>query len=249
MTAISPPSSGSASPHSYEPLHPWKIRVLEEDDSLSRAALTLLKDLFRCRLESHAQQVAYMASSHWYLRWNTRLASQCRAPAKGQQQRGIQEQHKESQELAKGWQVTQGQKGASEQVIQKHLLQKRGQQNKEQTGQHTDNRIQQEATRNLYKEQHHVSISHVVQEPVWRGQDQQSEIGRHQKRVHAGEKWVKQQLRSSDGKEASSPSCDDASYVSEVCRRSPLHVAKVSHHQHTLNYHTLRYIMRELKET
>ncbi|XP_050716128.1 carbohydrate sulfotransferase 5-like isoform X2 [Eriocheir sinensis] len=168
-----------------------------------------------------------MASNHWYLRWNTRLASQCTAPAKGQQQRGIQEQQKGSQELANGRQVTQEQQGAREQVILKHILQKRGQENKEQSGQHTGNRIQQEGTRNLYKEQHHVSSSQGVQEPVRRGQDQQSEIGKHQKRVHAGEKRMKEQPRSPDGKEASPPSCDDASYVSEVCRRSPLHVAKV----------------------
>lgn len=208
--------------------------MLEEDDSLSRAALALLKDLFRCRLEPHTQQVAYMASSHWYLRWNTRLASRCTAPAKEEQERVILEQQKGSQELVKARHVTHGQQGAREQVLQKLTLQKHGQENKETTEAQADNYIQKEGTGNLYKEKHHVSGSHGVQEQVRRGQDQQSEIGKLQMHIHTGENWVKQQPRSPDAKEDSPPTCDDASYVSEVCRRSSLHVAKVSPRQCTV---------------
>nr|XP_045602656.1 uncharacterized protein LOC123760893 [Procambarus clarkii] len=72
--------------YSYEPLHQWKIKVLRANDSSTHAAITLLSDLFHCRLERHQDQVAYMAQQHWYLRWNTRLASRCRYPHQDHQQ-------------------------------------------------------------------------------------------------------------------------------------------------------------------
>lgn len=222
ISAISP---GSVPPFSYEPLHPWKIRVLEEDDSTTRSALALLKDLFRCRLEPHPQQVAYMARSHWYLRWNTRLASQCTVQSKRPQKTGIQEQQKGSQELAKSRQVTQGhQQGAREQIQQEHILQKRDQLTAEQ--------IQQEGIESLYKE-HHVNSSQRAQEQTGRSQDHHSETGRQQEHVVVREKRMKRKSRSPERKEAAnSPSCDNPSHVSEVCRRSALHVAKVSHNKY-----------------
>ncbi|XP_042223367.1 carbohydrate sulfotransferase 5-like isoform X2 [Homarus americanus] len=91
--------------YSYEPLHPWKIKVLYDDDNTTQAAVTFLKDLFHCRLEQHEQQVSYMASQHWYLRSNTRLASHCHyqqgdKPEQQQQQgdKPKQEEHQQKQQ-------------------------------------------------------------------------------------------------------------------------------------------------------
>ncbi|KAK4316017.1 hypothetical protein Pmani_012791 [Petrolisthes manimaculis] len=63
--------------YSYEPLHEWKVRLVREDSGSTRTAVQLLTDLLHCRLYLHPHHLAYMTSKHWYLRWNTRLASHC----------------------------------------------------------------------------------------------------------------------------------------------------------------------------
>ncbi|KAK3869561.1 hypothetical protein Pcinc_025145 [Petrolisthes cinctipes] len=63
--------------YSYEPLHEWKVRLVREDNGSTRTAVQLLTDLLHCRLYLHPHHLAYMTSKHWYLRWNTRLASHC----------------------------------------------------------------------------------------------------------------------------------------------------------------------------
>lgn len=209
--------------YSYEPLHPWKVRVLEDDDSTTRAALTLLKDLFRCNLEPHARQVAYMAGSHWYLRWNTRLASQCTAPAQGLQQGGAQEHGTGAKEAAKEQQGTQGQQGARERV-KENSVQKRGKVANVQMKQQTNKQMQHSGTSLYARLQHVASGSQGAQERT-----RKNEPGSLQKHVQDGGKRVNQEPHSAGRIEATPPSCDDASFVSEVCRRSALHVAKVSH--------------------
>ncbi|KAK8405365.1 hypothetical protein O3P69_001722 [Scylla paramamosain] len=178
--------------YSYEPLHPWKIRVLEEDDSNTRAAHVLLRDLFQCHMEPHAGHVAYMARSHWYLRWNTHLASQCTAPTKGPQ--GTQDRIKQYQES----QVKQQELGHEKKLF---------------------------------------NASQEFQKVVWQIQESQHEAGDHDEKVEVVKKQPGQQDKDRHKKqqEPSSPrvngdkrpSCDDASFVSDVCLRSSLHVAKV----------------------
>lgn len=153
-------------PCSYEPLHPWKIRVMEEDDSYTRAAHVFLRDLFQCNLEPHPENVAYMARSRWYRRWNAFLTSQCSPPTKRL-------------------------KGTQYEVTQNHELREQ-QQNLEHEKQLLNNASQKLQKVVLQKSQQAVSSSRV-------GVDKR-------------------------------PSCDDASFVSDVCRRSSLHVAKVRLH-------------------
>lgn len=209
--------------------------MLEKDNSITRAAVALLKDLFRCHLQPHARQVAYMANSHWYLRWNSRLASQCTEPAKLQKQRDIQEQQKGSQQLGKGKQRTQNQQNRVKELTkEKHGLQKLRNETNGQIKQQSGKEVHQEGTVNLYKEHHRVvSDFQEMQELTKKNHDKQIETENNQQydKVHAVRGGMKQEPRSPDRK-VTPPSCDNTSFVSEVCRSSALHVAKVSHHQH-----------------
>ncbi|XP_045138943.1 uncharacterized protein LOC123520593 isoform X2 [Portunus trituberculatus] len=176
--------------YSYEPLHPWKIRMLEEDDSYTRAAHTLLRDLFQCHMEPHPGHVAYMARSHWYLRWNTRLSSQCTPTMKvvqGTQDRvKYQESREQQQKLGHEKQLFNASQGLQKVVWQ------------------------------------------VLQESRYEALDHNEKVQLAKERPGLQDKDRKQQEPSSSrlnvGKR---PSCDDASFVSDVCRRSSLHVAKV----------------------
>ncbi|XP_063588646.1 carbohydrate sulfotransferase 6-like [Penaeus indicus] len=65
-------------PFCYEPLHMHKVHVLHRDRNDTRAAVRLLRDILRCRLLRHQDQVSYMAHQKWYLRENAFLGSRCR---------------------------------------------------------------------------------------------------------------------------------------------------------------------------
>lgn len=151
--------------------------MLEEDDNGTRTAVALLKDLFHCDMEPHAQQVAYMARSPFYLRWNTRLSSQCTAPSRINQQKS-----------RKPWQGPGHEKPQG----------------------------RQKGTRQT-QEPHHDIVDHKEKVQVGGKRLNQSE-DRHQR-----------QKPFSGGKENNRPYCDDTSFVSDVCRHSSLHVAKVRH--------------------
>ncbi|XP_042891250.1 carbohydrate sulfotransferase 5-like [Penaeus japonicus] len=64
--------------YSYEPLHKYKVHVLHRDRNDTRAAVKLLRDVLRCRLLRHQDQVSYMAHQKWYLRENTFLNKYCK---------------------------------------------------------------------------------------------------------------------------------------------------------------------------
>ncbi|XP_047498924.1 carbohydrate sulfotransferase 1-like [Penaeus chinensis] len=55
-----------------------KVHVLHRDRNDTRAAVRLLRDILRCRLLRHQDQVSYMAHQKWYLRENAFLGSRCK---------------------------------------------------------------------------------------------------------------------------------------------------------------------------
>nr|XP_027217827.1 carbohydrate sulfotransferase 4-like [Penaeus vannamei]XP_027217829.1 carbohydrate sulfotransferase 4-like [Penaeus vannamei] len=64
--------------YSYEPLHMYKVHVLHRDRNDTRAAVRLLRDILRCRLLRHQDQVSYMAHQKWYLKENAFLGNRCK---------------------------------------------------------------------------------------------------------------------------------------------------------------------------
>lgn len=222
----------SYTPYSYEPLHPWKIQVLEEDNSATRAAVALLKDLFQCRLEPHARQVAYMANSHWYLRWNSHLTSQCNPPSKVQKQRGIQHKQKGSQQLVKENHGTKSQENwVWKQTKQKQRFKKWGKGTNDKIEQQTRKKMLQGKPLNVYEEHYINSDFQGVEEQTKKNKDKRAATGNNQQYVQEAGMGLEKEPHT-PRREGTFPSCDNASFVSEVCRRSALHVAKVSYYQY-----------------
>ncbi|XP_069945448.1 uncharacterized protein [Cherax quadricarinatus] len=220
--------------YSYEPLHQWKINVLRVNDSSTQAALTLLRDLFVCRLQCHPQQVAYMASQHWYLRWNTRLASLCHQQEREKQesQQGSQKMqenqqedqqkqgNKQEQHKRSGNQQEQRRKPGNQQEQQKKPGNQQGQQQKEKNHQGQPkkqvNQQKQQQKEEHYQEHHHDQGNHH--------QDQlQKELNQQQ------EPETQQELPQQEYQqvELGNASCSNPAFVSQVCRSSSLHVVKV----------------------
>ncbi|XP_037777751.1 carbohydrate sulfotransferase 3-like [Penaeus monodon] len=69
--------AANATFYSYEPLHMYGVKVMDQDDARTRSALVLMKDLLLCRLESHSDQVSYMGRCDFYLRQNVYLKGHC----------------------------------------------------------------------------------------------------------------------------------------------------------------------------
>ncbi|XP_042892103.1 carbohydrate sulfotransferase 3-like [Penaeus japonicus] len=64
--------------YSYEPLHMYGVRILDQDSEDLRYALVLMKDLMRCRLQKHPDQVSHMGRQDFYFQQNTFLNNLCR---------------------------------------------------------------------------------------------------------------------------------------------------------------------------
>ncbi|XP_042873360.1 carbohydrate sulfotransferase 2-like [Penaeus japonicus] len=70
--------ASNATFYSYEPLHMYGVKVMHDDDAITRKAQTLLKDLILCRLERHSDQVYYVGKHGYYLHQNEFLFDNCR---------------------------------------------------------------------------------------------------------------------------------------------------------------------------
>ncbi|XP_063592841.1 carbohydrate sulfotransferase 3-like [Penaeus indicus] len=69
--------AANATFYSYEPLHMYGVKVMDQDDARTRSALALMKDLLLCRLDSHSDQVFYMGRCDFYLSQNVYLRDRC----------------------------------------------------------------------------------------------------------------------------------------------------------------------------
>ncbi|XP_047469207.1 carbohydrate sulfotransferase 5-like [Penaeus chinensis] len=63
--------------YSYEPLHMYGVKVMDQDDATTRSALVIMKDILLCRLERHANQVDYMSKRRFYINQNVYLRDHC----------------------------------------------------------------------------------------------------------------------------------------------------------------------------